>query len=810
MRPGAQSFLMRSLPLLLVLLPACASPTSVSLFSLSYPTAFGVVCQSQGTGGVYSPVALADCEVGEGTGQRLLAVIANGPTGDIGFIDLSDGDAVDTDVTIPGYTRLHVGGYLSDLVAHPSSAQAYAVDTAGRRLIVVEPASLEWFEIALPFVPGKLLVDPLRGDLLITVPSSGHIARFSLDEAGVPGEPTMFAVAGSPSALATSADGTVIAVAHLHQRHLSILDPESLAEVSRVGIVEACQDGLDNDGDGVADRDDPGCTVAADNDEADPIICTDEPETEGAEPVDGCIAQSELPGCANGLDDDGDGDVDLDDAGCRDRSDWTEDSDSLNLAEADGNPFPCDNDLDDDGDGLADFPADPDCFSRGDKGERGLPDPMASLAVSPDGRLAYVAYPGRLQIAVVDLDAGSLLDVNRLDDALDRRLKSGEGIVGIDFGYVPQAITFQSVENRLYAYVSDDGGRASRILVEEDGIPVHRADSATEEDDRTKAGKPRLYVDGEEVQLGFTPIAGVPNLGPLVIETLDEENDVQRFYGIDFLGEMRAHRNETWKVTFEGRLPGTTALEARLMNDGTAYVFGGSLCDLGVLAGDLFELVYESKAACGEFEAGGVYTFPITLVGDDYLELSHNGGEGILEDGEVVAVGLPSTNCFGKFVTFGIRPPGTYVVTGTRTGFLHNVIGTKLGCAVALDGDPLFTGRAVAATVKEGQMLPSCPTTEPVEALDVTPYVNPLLTFTIYPACEELSDGTRNIVATARGTEWRFAVASGFISQTILAAKSAAGQVLSPAADLLFVLDLAARGIKEIGLEEFLLQASYF
>ena len=46
---------------------------------------------------------------------------------------------------------------------------------------------------------------------------------------------------------------------------------------------------------------------------------------------------------------------------------------------------------------------------------------------------------------------------------------------------------------------------------------------------------------------------------------MDEENEIQRFYGIDFQGDLRAHRNETWKVTYEGRLPGTSALEARLI-----------------------------------------------------------------------------------------------------------------------------------------------------------------------------------------------------------------------------------------------------
>jgi len=814
MRTGAHSSLFRALPLLLPLLfgltAGCANPSSVSLFSLSYPTAFGVLCQSRGTDGTYAPVAIPDCKAGDVVEQRLVAIIANGPTGDIGFIDLTDGDALDTDRMIPGFTRLHVGGYLSALAVHPSSAQAYAVDTAGLRLIIIEPTTLEWTDIDLPFVPGKLLVNPAGDELLVTAPAAGRIGRFGLDDEGIPGELELFDIGGSPNALARSEDGSRLAVAHLHEPYLSMLDPAGLYETSRVGIVEACQDGLHNDKDGLTDRDDPGCVNGSDNDELDPTFCVEESDPEDENRAVDCIALEDLPHCANGIDDDGDGDVDLDDAGCSDRADRTEGSDFLKLMEGDGNPFPCDNLRDDDGDGSVDYPADPDCFARGADGERGLPDPMATMALSADGRLAYVGYPGRLQLFVVDLEKGKLLDVNRIDDSLHRKLKVREGIVGIDFGYVPQAITFHTMENRLYAYVSDDGGRASRILVEEDGEPMHLTDSATEEDDRTRAAKPRLYVDGDEVQLGFTPIAGVPNLGPLVIETIDEEEDIQRFYGIDFQGDLRAHRNETWRVTYEGRLPGTSALEARLMNDGTAHVFGGSLCEVGVLPGDLFEMDYPLESGCGEFDVGATYTFTIAAVGDDYLELSPDGGEGLLEDGTFVPVGMPSTNCFGKFVSFSIRPRSTFVVYGSRTGFLHGVVSTPDGCAVAADADPLFTGRALAATLKDGESLPSCPVTEPVEALELATYANPTLTFNIFPACEEQLDGTRNIIDTQRDTEWRFTVASGFVSQTILAAKSATGHVLSPASDLLYVLDLAARGVKEIGLEEFLLQASYF
>ena len=57
----------------------------------------------------------------------------------------------------------------------------------------------------------------------------------------------------------------------------------------------------------------------------------------------------ELPQCSNGLDDDGDGDVDQDDSGCFDA--W----DHLELAE-------CSDGIDNDGDGQIDFGEDFQCF----------------------------------------------------------------------------------------------------------------------------------------------------------------------------------------------------------------------------------------------------------------------------------------------------------------------------------------------------------------------------------------------------------------------------------------------------------------
>lgn len=95
------------------------------------------------------------------------------------------------------------------------------------------------------------------------------------------------------------------------------LEPECLAS--------ACGDGVDNDGDGLVDLEDPACSESDDISEQSPdFLCDDGLDNDGDGLIDfpedpGCIhpaAGAEDPACDNGLDDDGDGRIDLDDPDC--------------------------------------------------------------------------------------------------------------------------------------------------------------------------------------------------------------------------------------------------------------------------------------------------------------------------------------------------------------------------------------------------------------------------------------------------------------------------------------------------------------
>ena len=126
-------------------------------------------------------------------------------------------------------------------------------------------------------------------------------------------------------------------------------------------VLSQCSDGIDNDGDGLVDLADPGCADASDDDES------DDPNS---------------PQCSDGIDNDGDGLVDLADPGCADASDDDESDDP--------NSPQCSDGIDNDGDGLVDL-ADPGCADTSDDDESDDPG-------SP-GTITGLDFPGSAAVS---------------------------------------------------------------------------------------------------------------------------------------------------------------------------------------------------------------------------------------------------------------------------------------------------------------------------------------------------------------------------------------------------------------------------
>jgi spore coat protein A len=105
-------------------------------------------------------------------------------------------------------------------------------------------------------------------------------------------------------------------------------DHEMMRQFETVATTLACQNGIDDDGDGFVDfaGDDPGCASATDPSEREPLLeCDDGLDNDGDGGVDypddpSCASPTwiENPACDDGLDNDGDGFVDWDGGGVGD------------------------------------------------------------------------------------------------------------------------------------------------------------------------------------------------------------------------------------------------------------------------------------------------------------------------------------------------------------------------------------------------------------------------------------------------------------------------------------------------------------
>ncbi|MBA2347597.1 MAG: hypothetical protein H0V81_04810 [Solirubrobacterales bacterium] len=126
-----------------------------------------------------------------------------------------------------------------------------------------------------------------------------------------------------------------------------------------------CSDGVDNDGDGRIDAQDPGC-LSGPGGSFNP---QDNDETDGARPQ-----------CSDGVDNDGDGRIDAQDPGC-----LSGPGGSFNPQDNDERDLPnCSDGIDNDRDGRIDFPADKGCTSAADLSE-GTATGKAKLTTDPAG-----------------------------------------------------------------------------------------------------------------------------------------------------------------------------------------------------------------------------------------------------------------------------------------------------------------------------------------------------------------------------------------------------------------------------------------
>jgi hypothetical protein len=162
-----------------------------------------------------------------------------------------------------------------------------------------------------------------------------------------------------------------------------------------------CEDGTDNDGDGLIDGEDLACREGREAEAPDPVVplCADalDNDEDGfidnldpgcANPTDDDELNAPVAACNDGVDNDSDGPADYpDDPGCS----LSLDDDETDTC-PDGAECPqCANGMDDDNDGNADYPTDIGCDSSGDADEYNSTSGAcgaAPIQVLPEGGIA--------------------------------------------------------------------------------------------------------------------------------------------------------------------------------------------------------------------------------------------------------------------------------------------------------------------------------------------------------------------------------------------------------------------------------------
>ncbi len=369
----------------------------------------------------------ADAELGPHVRERgMIGLVTNMNEDRLAVValDLEVPALVDLDLATPGVTHITVGQRPMKAGASPDGTVAYTMNQLDQDVSVVDL----WAMRALPEplkltgTPIDMAVQPRSGLLVVGVvspesrlqvhpgvrceapgvlPADVGASQSSCEGQDaawqdMPLEGMLKSLTVDPvtdHAYLIYADMPWLSVVALNDEALgdeSCLEGNSLpCEVARIGLTYSCSDGLDNDGDGRIDQDDAQCFGPF-----------------GAEGA-GAIGISVSGACSDGEDGDGDGLIDRDDPDCRVASQSSEDA---MLAPVFDEVTPeCGDGVDNDGDGLTDV-LDPDCYGVQGQREEAVASPsFAGVSVDEHGVLGYVIHPLLNEVLVIDIEGRRLL-----------------------------------------------------------------------------------------------------------------------------------------------------------------------------------------------------------------------------------------------------------------------------------------------------------------------------------------------------------------------------------------------------------------
>ena len=371
-------------------------------------------------------------------------------------LNLGEPNLLDVNPKIPGITSITVGRGPVDVAVSPDGQVAYVANQIDGTLSVVDlwamkaisetvdlggtPKSVSVLSngqvltalsnpSALHIHPGYTCEKPgtLPVDFTTYVPDGDCKPNQTKDADGNDVVPKVFPLQGKIKRILADPTRSRAYVLYAGQPSVSVLAlPGSSeacgngatvlpCEVKRIPLRPSCSDGLDNDGDGLSDQDDPQCFGPLDSEAPDQeevvgrriaSACTDGQNNDG----DNKLVDGMMDGLMDTL-------VDAQDPGCLDASGQNErrevDPESLaRLPE-------CNNGRDDDGDGLSDD-QDPECYGVWGATERAVAtDSVLDLGIDELGKFLYAIESSERQALIIDLDRDRLLDAAALAQPAD-------------------------------------------------------------------------------------------------------------------------------------------------------------------------------------------------------------------------------------------------------------------------------------------------------------------------------------------------------------------------------------------------------
>lgn len=401
---------------------ACRETTLVPPRSLNSPTAIAVargdVCLR--TFEDVDRVLQFELEACGADERGAIGLVTNEQSDRLALIDLSIGSPrlIDLDPATPGPTHVEVGRLPVDVAASPGGTAAYTLNQLDRDVSVVnlwtpEPLSSRY---NVDETPIAMDVDPVSGEVVVAAGSPSLLHAFPGVEFDGPGtlsdgsvepadaESRTIELPGTVSDVVFGPGGDELWVVYRDQQFASVVSFAPTADgfdtaclngidakpcvVSHVSLGAGCADGLDNDGDGLVDQQDPQCFGPR------------------AAESDAGLGRIATGSCANGLDDDQDGLIDRDDPDCVFASGVEEAVASIEPPGA-----VCSDDVDNDGDGRVDYPSDDACYGALGRTEDSIRKlGFDTIGIDSHGVFAYVVDRVGEQILVIDARRKRLID----------------------------------------------------------------------------------------------------------------------------------------------------------------------------------------------------------------------------------------------------------------------------------------------------------------------------------------------------------------------------------------------------------------